>query len=815
MSLVPVTLYLHNFNTAATISPYTVLPTATTGTPTGILNSLFTNVTSWVSSDGSFTNFGGNSGQSLVITPINGATSSMTLTLNVKDGYQATLNSFNFWRQKSTNGANISSITINGNQVLGANSSPTSGSFIGSTSVSNANNLTGTVKVVINLTAPVGASQNFRLDEFTLSGNITCLQPTAYTVTGGGAVCSGTGVPVGLSNSQLGINYQLQIDGVDSGSAVSGTGAAISFGNQNTVGTYTVIAKNTNGTCNLSTTMTGSVTIVTNISTTWKITSPATTPAWDNGAPNSATYQMTATIEADYAEAADIIACSLSVTNNANVTIPTGNNVTLNGALNVGTGSSFTLETDANLVQKTQATNTGSITVKRDITIKDGKQYNYLISPTGSGLKTDLYGPGNSAQFTLYHNEANNIFSNSSGAYIKGRGLAVKEPITGSGTVNALFKGVPMNEAFTYNLANSNVGTGTTLGYNLTGNPYPSNIDLDKLYNLGSNKANISPTFYFWDNTVNAATSQGGTGYSGAAYALFNAAAGSAGTGTAAGSLSGSVNGNKIPTRVVKTGQAFMVQSIEKVNKTLYFDNSIRTADAGIGFFGNASKGTVTASADDRFWLNLAAPSSISTQIAVVYFDGGVDAFAIDDSKLNGLPSDVLYSVIGDQKAVINGRASFVNTDSIPLGSNSFTAGTFTFSLGNKEGKFANGQNIYLKDKQTGIVTNLSAGNYTFQANSGESTGRFEIIYQPETVLATDTKVKENLIVYKDGNDFVVKAQNKKISSLEVFDSAGRLIWALKPESIKAIIPAEKINNGLYVLKINQNGEITSKKIIR
>ena len=149
------------------------------------------------------------------------------------------------------------------------------------------------------------------------------------------------------------------------------------------------------------------------------------------------------------------------------------------------------------------------------------------------------------------------------------------------------------------------------------------------------------------------------------------------------------------------------------------------------------------------------------------------------------------------------------------MGSNSFTAGTFTFSLGNKEGKFANGQNIYLKDKQTGIVTNLSAGNYTFQANSGESTGRFEIIYQPETVLATDTKVKENLIVYKDGNDFVVKAQNKKISSLEVFDSAGRLIWALKPESIKAIIPAEKIINGLYVLKINQNGEITSKKIIR
>ena len=513
------------------------------------------------------------------------------------------------------------------------------------------------------------------------------------------------------------------------------------------------------------------------------------------------------------------------------VTINAGGKLTINAGQALTVKETFTnnagvndviIESDGNLIQKDDViavANSGAISAKRVVTIINNNQYNYLISPLiGTNLKTNIYenaGAFTNSAFTLYHNEANNYFNNSSGAYIVGRGLAVKEPTTGSGTINAYFKGVPMNGDFKYPLANSNVGTATNLGYNLTGNPYPSNIDLVQLYKLKSNATNISPTFYFWDNTVNTITAQAGSGYSGAAYAVFNAAAGTLGTGNGAGYLTGTTEAAKKPTYVAKVGQAFMVQSIEKVNKTLYFDNSIRTADAGVGFFGNASKGTVTASADDRFWLNLAAPTSISTQIAVVYFDGGVDAFAKDDSKLNGLPSDVLYSVIGDQKAVINGRASFVNTDSIPLGSNSFTAGTFTFSLGNKEGKFANGQNIYLKDKQTGIVTNLSVGNYTFQANAGESTGRFEIIYQPETVLATDTKVKENLIVYKDGNDFVVKAQNKKISSLEVFDSAGRLIWALKPESIKAIIPAEKIINGLYVLKINQNGEITSKKIIR
>jgi hypothetical protein len=67
--------------------------------------------------------------------------------------------------------------------------------------------------------------------------------PDLYNVTGGGGFCEGgAGLPVGLSGSQTGVNYQLKIDGVNTGSAVAGTNAAISFGNQTTAGTYTVLA---------------------------------------------------------------------------------------------------------------------------------------------------------------------------------------------------------------------------------------------------------------------------------------------------------------------------------------------------------------------------------------------------------------------------------------------------------------------------------------------------------------------------------------------------------------------------------------------
>jgi hypothetical protein len=67
--------------------------------------------------------------------------------------------------------------------------------------------------------------------------------PTPFNVTGTGGYCiGGVGLPVGLSDSEIGVNYQLQLGGVNSGAVVPGTGESISFGNKTVAGTYTVIA---------------------------------------------------------------------------------------------------------------------------------------------------------------------------------------------------------------------------------------------------------------------------------------------------------------------------------------------------------------------------------------------------------------------------------------------------------------------------------------------------------------------------------------------------------------------------------------------
>ncbi len=88
----------------------------------------------------------------------------------------------------------------------------------------------------------------------------SCSNPTAYNVTGGGGYCSGgAGKEVGLANSESGVTYQLKVGGANTGGAVTGTGSAISFGNQTAAGVYTVEATRTAGGCTAM--MTGSVTV--------------------------------------------------------------------------------------------------------------------------------------------------------------------------------------------------------------------------------------------------------------------------------------------------------------------------------------------------------------------------------------------------------------------------------------------------------------------------------------------------------------------------------------------------------------------------
>jgi hypothetical protein len=473
-----------------------------------------------------------------------------------------------------------------------------------------------------------------------------------------------------------------------------------------------------------------------------------------------------------------------------------------------------TIENDGNLLQTNKVTNVGAIAARREINIRDHNQYNYAVSPLwNTNLNTNIYEDQTShnlsnAPFTLYHNEATNKFYTSSGAYIAGRGLAVKEPATGTGKINMLFTGVPVNGSVPYTLVNS-TPLDAVHGYNLIGNPYPSNLDLITFYNENNTTGKLDPTFYFWDSTANSQTSQAGSGYGGEAYAKFNVSTPpGVGTPTIATGDAGFA-GTKSATRYVKVGQAFMARTTAG-SLAVSFENTQRTGNSATGFFG---KGAQEAAPFDRYWLNMISPANIISELAVVYFEGGNDAYTQDDSR-SLLGSDAVYSIVEGQPIAINGKNSFAQTDVVPLGTKHFANGNYTIALKDqKDGVFANGQSIYLKDKQSGIITNLSEGNYTFAAIAGENTGRFEIIYQPEIVLATDGIDKEQIIVYRENNDFIIKSP-KEMKRVEVYDPSGKLIKVLLPNSKSAVIESTTLINGMYILKIElKDGEQYMKKI--
>src|SRR5690606_17060503 len=104
--------------------------------------------------------------------------------------------------------------------------------------------------------------------------------------------------------------------------------------------------------------------------------------------------------------------------------------------------------------------------------------------------------------------------------------------------------------------------------------------------------------------------------------------------------------------------------------------------------------------------------------------------YDVFDSKAIGLGADAFYSLAGTEKVIIQGKAAFQTDDVVTLGNRHFEGGTFTIALTQKEGLFADGQAVYLKDKLTGTQTNLQNGAYTFTSDAGDFVDRFEITYK-------------------------------------------------------------------------------------
>lgn len=492
------------------------------------------------------------------------------------------------------------------------------------------------------------------------------------------------------------------------------------------------------------------------------------------------------------------------------------NNTTVDNAKNL------VVESDGNLIQVNNgAANSGNMTAKREVknlryipgTAID---YVYWSSPV-SGQSTKGPGgfsPGTPNNLFFYYRESNDRFYETGDpTFTPGRGYAVRAEGVGitptTYTKTYEFKGTPNNGNISYPIIRSaDNPTGVAHGYNLVGNPYPSNIDFNELYLGNLNGDLIYNTAWFWTNNIYT-PSQMGSNYGGNNYAIFN--------GTGGVPASSPYQGGLKPNGIIKVGQAFIVQKKNPGTAPLEFKNTygaehdLRKTGTGSIFFQKNNN------AQNKFWISLIGPAQMVNSQLIGYMPGATNGYEQDfDAEAFDDYSDLFYSVLENKKLVIQGKSDlFTVEDRVPLGANFYQNGVYTISLDNTEGIFNTGQTIYLKDKQAGITANLSEGSYTFQVTKGLTNGRFEIVYKPDVVLITDNKVKNEVEVYRDSDHFVVKAQNKKITAIQVFDASGRLVYSVTPNSLQTVIPADKLLNSIYVLKISQGGIITTRKIMK
>ncbi len=487
---------------------------------------------------------------------------------------------------------------------------------------------------------------------------------------------------------------------------------------------------------------------------------------------------------------AAVISTDVSI---ASITLGATANVTVNGSLNVGdisvaAGGSLIVANDANLFQSETAVNSGNIIVKRNTVIKH-LDYTIWSSPVmGQGLQA--FSPNTLASRIYDYNTTTDTWQITTGNFIAGKGVMFRAPnlfddgyYPNAYTYVGEFNGVPNNGDVTMNF--SSVGT-----YQGVGNPYPSNMDIEEFWmnNPGTG------TLYFWTNT-NAWDNNAG------AYVANNWA-----TYSDLGGLP-AANSTKEPDSSVPVGQGFVVEATGL--NSVSFNNDMRTAQSGV-FFRTA------ASDKHRLWLNLSDTSNELNNLLIGYMNGATQGEDLRiDSKMFNYEGSALYSLIdGSQSAyVIQGRSlPFDDFDVVPLGFRAATSSSFTISLANFDGLFAQGQDIFLKDNLTQTQHNLKDGAYTFVSAQGEFTTRFEVVYRS----SMDVNVPEldnAWVVYAKDKTFFIETQGFDMKEVVMYDMLGRVVYQSKAEGNSHTIAQEGANQVLIIKVITADNQVLTKKV--
>ena len=518
---------------------------------------------------------------------------------------------------------------------------------------------------------------------------------------------------------------------------------------------------------------------------TWNtLTCPTTTTwngtAWNNGIPNK---NVKAIISGNFTSSGNLDACSLDITGTSQVVLQTNHIFTIVRGINIAPTANFTVQNNSNLVQINNITNSGNITLLKDSANLLRLDYTAWSSPVlnqnllnfSTQTLTNrfyIYNPGATTTPTAYTaiNPATNNFE-------IGKGYLIRSPNNWSAITASAFTG-----QFTGTPNNGEYFNDIFLGYNLVGNPYAASIEGSHF--IGTNRT--VENLYFWTHTTQAV---------GGIYTVNNFA-----SYTTLGGVA-SAAGGAIPDGSIKPGQGFYLYSSE--NEKIWFHNALRYNTMNSQFFKNSNENNV-------FRLNLSSSEKNYNQILIGYSEKATADFDLGiDGKIFEYDDSMLFSLLNNEKYVIQGKDNFTENDVVKLGIKIKNKDLYTIFFENKEGIFTS-QKVYLKDNVLGSISDLSQPYY-FISEEGTFNNRFEIVYKKEK----NTLVKENNIVsISEENSIKIYASQKEISQVIVYDILGKEITKQNRNSTNFEIPLNK-NNQVLLLEITlKNGTKIHHKLI-
>ena len=524
------------------------------------------------------------------------------------------------------------------------------------------------------------------------------------------------------------------------------------------------------------------------------------------------------------------LAGTLSVLNNATLTVNSLNNISVTNWIKVQTSGNFIFENSASLIQLNNDVNIGNITYKRNANIRK-LDYVYWSSPVlnfnVNAISNPIVpGPIYKWNTTISNpNGGQGNWENASGNLMtKAKGYIVRGPNTFSSTTAStlygVFTGIPNNGVITMPIERgSDVNTtfhaglnGTEINnysdnWNLIGNPYPSSIRGSQF--LFDNNSKIEGSIKLWTHGLLPSLINSpfyGTflyNYNPSDYLTFNF------TGTSCCPAAAS-------DLFIGAGQGFFVQMKDGATATnnVTFNNNLRSASYSNNTFyrsNNSNSNYVENLERHRIWLDIIDSSNYSERTLVGYIEGAtMDKDNFFDANTLNIGAMNIYSMINNEKYIIQGRSlPFSSSDEVPLGINVPTVGNYTIAINALDGLFENPlQEIYLEDTTLGIIHNIRQQPYNFSSSAGISENRFILRYT--NTLGTKEVFENSSANAFIKNDILLINANQNISNIQIFDLTGKLVKTYNPKNLeKQFSDNFTFAKSVYLAKIKLENGIT------